>query len=118
MKIALHFLIQRRAAANKIANATTHAFVNRIEQNLAKIQRRLVAQPGIEPHQQICGLANPLISFVQAILDASMEQLPKRRHAHHSRDVAILNCLGQMFTAKFRQISDLRAATKRRQKSG
>ena len=51
LKIALHFLIQRRAAADEIANATAHAFVNRIEQNLAKIQRCLVAQPGIKFHQ-------------------------------------------------------------------
>ena len=47
-----------------------------------------------------------------------MQQLPKRRHANHAGDVAVLDGLRQMLAGQLRQIGDLRAATQRRQEAG
>src|SRR4029079_1919869 len=106
-KVALYLFVESRSAADEITNAATHAFVNRIEQQLAEVQRGLVAQPGIESHQQVSGFADQLAAMLQARFDAAVQQFPKRGHAYHPGNVSVLDGLGQMFTAQFRQISDL-----------
>ena len=58
MKVALNLFAQRRTAADEVTNATPHPFVNRIEENLAEIKRRLVAQPRVEFDQQIRRVAD------------------------------------------------------------
>ena len=100
LKVALHFVIQGGAAADEITDAAAHAFVNRIKENLAQIQRCLITHPGVESHQQIRRLADPLAALVQAVLDASMQQLPERRHADHAGDVAVLDGLRQMLAGQ------------------
>ena len=72
LKITLHFFIQRRTATDEVTDAPAHAFVNRIEEELAKIQRRLVAQPRVEFDQQVSTLCHQLAAIVQTILDAAV----------------------------------------------
>ena len=42
----------------------------------------------------------------------------KRRHANHARHVAVLDRARERVAGELRQVSDLRAATQRRQKTG
>ena len=73
MKVALYLFTQRRAAANEVTNASTQTFVDGIENDLAKIQRRLVAQPGVSANEIIGSLTNPITPFVEPIFDATMQ---------------------------------------------
>src|SRR5437870_11823947 len=107
----MNYVIQGRATANEIAYAPAQDLVNRIEESLPEIQRRVVAQPRVELHHQVGHFANPLAAFVQTILDSSMQQLPKRGHADHPGDVAVLNRFREMVARQLGQVSDLRAAT-------
>ena len=74
MKIALNLFTQRGAAADEVANASAETFVNRIKQHLSKVERRLVAQPGIAANQSIGSLTDPIAAFVKPVLDATMQQ--------------------------------------------
>src|SRR6185369_3125967 len=95
MKIALNFFAQCRAAADEVTNAATESFVNRIEQHLAEVERRLVAQPRVCPDQVLGSLADPIAAFVEPVLDAAVQQLPQRGHTYHSRDVTVFDRTGQ-----------------------
>ena len=100
-----------------MTNATTHPFMNRIEQQLSEVEWRLVAQPRVELHQDVRRITNKLASFMQTRFDTAMQQLPKRGHADHARDVTVLNGFRQVLAVQFVKISNLRAATYRREKS-
>src|SRR4029079_11030762 len=73
LKISLHLLVQRGSAADEITNAAAHAFMDRIEQDVPEIQRRLVPQPGIEFAYQVSVFRNQLAVVVKPVLDAAMQ---------------------------------------------
>src|SRR5512138_323148 len=111
MKVALYLFMQRRASADEVTNAPTQAFMNGVKEYLTKIQWSLVPQPRISAYQILCRFANPITFFVQAILDASVQELPKSRHTNHSRDMSILNGARKCIARQFRQISNLSPTT-------
>src|SRR5262245_9348968 len=103
MKVALNLFAQCGATADEIANAPAETFVNRIEQDLPEVQRRLIAQPGIQVHQVVSSFANPVAALVETILDATMQQFPKRGNTDHSGYVAVLNRLRKRVTRELGQ---------------
>ena len=92
--------------------------MDRIEEKLAKVQRRLITQPRVEFDQQVGSFADPLTAIMQAVLDTAMQQFPQRRYADHARNMAVLDCFCEMLAAQFGQVSDLRATAQRREKAG
>src|ERR1044072_763543 len=65
--------------------------LNWVEQHLAQVDGRLVTQPRVGPDQVVSSLTNPVALFVEAILNASVQQFPQCRHARHARDVTVLH---------------------------
>src|SRR6185369_8199485 len=117
VKVTLNLFAQCGAAADEIANAPAESFVNRIEQDLAKVQRCLIAQPGVCIYQVVGSFADPVAAFVVTILDTAVQEFPKRGNADHAGDVTVLDCLRECVTRELGQVRNLRAATEWCQKA-
>src|SRR5687768_9716256 len=95
LKVPLDLLAQSRASADKVANATAQAFMNRIESDGPEIERRFFPQPRISFNHRLGSLTDPIAALVEPVLDAPVKEFPQRRHAHHPGNVAILDCPSQ-----------------------
>src|SRR6185369_8109903 len=92
--------------------------MNRVEDYRPKIDWRFLTEPKIGLNERIGGLANPVAAFVEPVLNTPVQELPECRHAYHAGNVAVLNRACESITSEIGQISDLCAATERRQKTG
>src|SRR5205085_1707946 len=99
--VALDLLVERGAAADEVAYLTAEACVNRAEDYLAEVEGRLVAQPTVEAHQGLRGIADPLAVVAQSRHDAAVQKLPKRGNADHARYVSVLDCAREFFAVEF-----------------
>src|SRR5207248_9917178 len=84
---------------------------------LAEVEGRLVAQPTVEAHQGLRGIADPLATLAQSRHDAAVQKLPERGNADHARYVSVLDCAREFFAVEFGEVGYLRAAADGRQKS-
>src|SRR5262249_39636379 len=76
LEVSLYLFIQGRATADEVTNPATHSFVNRIEEKLTEVEGSLISQPGVEPDEQIRGVTDELVAFMQSGIDAAMQHLP------------------------------------------
>ena len=111
VKISLDLFIQGRAATDQVAYAPAETCVDRAEDDLTEIERRVIAQPTVGRHQRVRDLSDPLAALAQTIHDAPVQQFPQRWHANHAGDVSVLDRTCEFFAGQLRQICDLRAAT-------
>jgi hypothetical protein len=88
------------------------------EDDLAEVERGVVAEPRVGADQALGRVADPPAPLAQPALDPAVQQLPQRGHADHAGDVPVLNGARQFFARQLGQVGDLRAARERGQKAG
>jgi hypothetical protein len=118
MEIFFDALVQGRAAADEIAYATAESGVDGTKDELAEIERRMIAYPTVRFDQIIRRVAHPFAALVETALDATVQQFPQSGHAYHPCHIAVFDRARKFFARQFGQVGDLRAARERGQKAG
>src|SRR5688572_29502172 len=82
-----------------------------------KIERGVVADPGVELDHVVGEIGDPITAFAKSGFDAAVKHLPQSGYADHSRDVTVLDSPGKVFGGQLVEICDLRSVREGRQES-
>ena len=83
--------------------------MDREKDDRAEIERRVVANPGVEFDHVVGQIGDPIALFAKPRLDPSMQHFPQSRNTDHARNVSVFDSPRKVLGGQFIEICDLRS---------